>query len=37
MNITVTKIEGQENDEDPSSKTVNKMAVYRLHLLEHMC
>ena len=37
MIIISAKIEGQENDEDPSSKTVNKMAVYRLHLLEHMC
>ena len=37
MIITATKIEGQENDEDPSSKTVNKMAVCRLYMLEHMC
>ena len=37
MIITATKIEGQENEEDPSSKTTNKMVVYRLHLLEHMC
>jgi len=37
MIIISAKIEGQENDEDPLSKTVNKMVVYRLHLLEHMC
>ena len=37
MNITATKIEGQENDEDPLSETVNKMVVCRLYMLEHMC
>ena len=37
MTVTATKMEGLEHDEDPPSKTVNKMVVCRLHLLEHMC